>query len=131
MTSNTIAIGISLILIGSAFAWTKLTPHTAAQTAAPEPVVVDAAGIQHITLATKSGYHPKEVVARAGASTTLTFITNNTFDCSANLLIPALTYKTQLPPTGTTTIALGTHAAGDEITGACSTTGIGFKIRFE
>lgn len=131
MTSNTIAIGISLALIGSALAWTNLVPHTAAQTVTPEPVTVDAAGIQHITLTAKSGYHPKEVVARAGASTTLTFITDNTFDCSASLLIPSLTYKTQLPPTGTTTIALGTHTAGEEITGACSTVGIGFKIRFE
>lgn len=131
MTSRTLAFIISATLIGSALAWTRYAPHTSAQQSTVSAAVIERDGTQYITLLAKSGYHPKELTVRADTPTELTFVTDNTFDCSSSVTIPTLTYTTQLPATGTTTVALGTHKAGDIVTGGCSVSSYGFKIRFE
>jgi plastocyanin domain-containing protein len=131
MKSNILAVTLSFALIGGALAWTQYAPRVEAQASLPSAVTVDSNGIQHVTLIAKSGYHPKEITVRAGIPTKLTLLTDNTFDCSSSVTIPALTYKTQLPPTGTTTVALGTRTAGEEITGGCSMSMYGFKVTFE
>ena len=132
--NNTIALIVTTIIISGAVAFTVLKPTQTAPliTQEPEnPVVIREDGTQQITINVKSGYHPRSVTAKAGIPTEVTFITNNNFDCSNDILIPALQTRTQLEPTGTQTVALGTHEAGKVISGGCSMNMYNFNITFE
>ena len=132
--NNTIALIATAIIIGGAVAFTVLSPTETAPLSSLEPatpVEIRADGTQAITINVKSGYHPRAVVAKAGIPTEVTFITNNNFDCSNDILIPALGNKTQLAPTDTKTVALGTRTAGETISGGCSMSMYNFNITFQ
>src|SRR3989338_6466427 len=132
--NNTIALIVTAIIISGAVAFTVLKPTQTAPliTQEPEnPVVIRDDGTQAITINVKSGYHPRSVTAKAGIPTEVTFITNNNFHCSNDILIPALGNKTQLAPTDTKTVALGTRTAGETISGGCSMSMYNFNITFQ
>jgi len=88
-------------------------------------------GKQVIEIAVKGGYSPKVVTAKAGVPTVLRFVTDNTFDCSSSLSIPAINYRNNLPRTGTTDVDVPAQAAGTKLQGACSMGMYGFTVDFE
>jgi len=83
------------------------------------------------TITVKAGYFPREVVLPADRKTVLRFITNNTYDCSASLLIAKLRIEKFLPPTGNTDIVLPAQPAGTELMAGCSMGMYSFKIKFQ
>lgn len=87
-------------------------------------------GIQNIYVEARNGYNPNLVEAKAGVESQLVLVTNNTYDCSAAIIIPELDYQAFLPPSGETIIKIPPQAAGSEIQGACSMGHYGFRIKF-
>jgi plastocyanin domain-containing protein len=86
---------------------------------------------QIIEVLARGGYSPRQITAKAGISSILRMSTQNTFDCSSALTVPALNYRAYLPPTGITEIPIPPQKPGTVITGLCSMGMYSFKIRFE
>ncbi|MEI7750125.1 MAG: cupredoxin domain-containing protein [Candidatus Moraniibacteriota bacterium] len=92
---------------------------------------VNTDGKQIIEIAVKGGYSPKSITAKAGVPTVLRFVTDNTFDCSSSLSIPAINYRNNLPRTGTTDVDVPAQTAGTTLRGACSMGMYSFTVDFE
>ena len=90
--------------------------------------VVD--GTQVIALTAKGRYSPSVSTARANIPTVLRMKTSGTFDCSSALVIPALGYSANLPPTGITDIKIPPQKAGATLRGMCAMGMYTFAIDF-
>ena len=87
--------------------------------------------LQIINLTAKGGYFPNNVTAKAGIPSELNIKTQNTFDCSSALYIPALNFNEILKPNGITKIQIPAQESGKTITGSCSMRMYSFAITFE
>jgi Cu+-exporting ATPase len=87
-------------------------------------------GKQIITLGVKGGYSPRITNAKANMPTILRLVTNNTFDCSSAVSIPALGYRANLPQSGTTEVEIPSQTAGVSIQGTCGMGMYNFKLEF-
>lgn len=87
-------------------------------------------GIQYITINAQNGYSPRISNAQANIPTKLIVKTNNTYDCSAALVIKSANYQKLLPQTGEETIDLGTPTQGTT-QGLCSMGMYSFTINFK
>lgn len=130
MKSTILALIVSAGIIGAAVLWIAVRPQPASSDPTPSSAILDSTGTQHVTLVAHNGYHPHSFTAKANTPTILTLVTDNTFDCSANVTIATLHYTTQLPATGTTTIDLGIRSSGETIIGGCASNSNGFTIVF-
>ncbi len=74
---------------------------------------------QRIKILARGGYTPNQVTAAANKDTVLEIETKGTYDCSSSISIPALNYRTNLPPTGTTEIKISAAQAKDSIEILC------------
>ena len=125
-----ISLAVTTVLIGWAFWVVSAKPSAdTSGTGAPTAVVVD--GTQIIDITAKGGYSPRVVVAKAGVPTTLRVTTNGTFDCSASVVIPKLSYQKFLPSTGTTDIAISAEQAQGTLQGLCAMGMYNFQIKFQ
>ncbi len=121
-----ISIVVSVLLIGGAF-W--LATQSSGGAASGTATVVD--GIQYVDISAKGGYSPRVVSAKAGMPTVLRVKTSGTFDCSASLVIPKLSYQKFLQSSGTEEIRIGSEQAQGTMQGLCSMGMYNFQIRFE
>jgi len=71
------------------------------------------------------------VVAKAGIPTMLRINTNGTFDCSASVVIPKLSYQKFLQPSGTEDIEITAEKAQGTLQGLCSMGMYNFQIKFQ
>lgn len=88
-------------------------------------------GTQFIDLTAKGGYSPRSIVAKAGVPTVLRMTTNGTFDCSASLVIPKLSYQKFLQSSGIEEIPLSADQARGTLRGTCLMGMYGFQIKFQ
>jgi len=88
-------------------------------------------GVQYITINAKGGYFPKVSTAKAGIPTKLIVKTDDTFDCSAALVVRSVGFQNILPQTGETEIDLGIPKAGEPLEGVCGMGMYSFKVNFE
>lgn len=97
-----------------------------------EPFVVSqfVDGKQIIEIKAKGGYTPREILAKADILTVIKIKTQGTFDCSSVLVIPALSYRTNLTPSGVTEIEVPPQKTGAVINGTCAMGMYGFSIKF-
>lgn len=121
-----VSIVVSVLLIGGAL-W--LATQSSGGTASAAATIVD--GVQYVDIAAKGGYSPRVVTAKAGMPTVLRVKTNGTFDCSASLVIPKLSYQKFLQPSGTEEIRIGSEQAQGTMQGLCSMAMYNFQIRFQ
>lgn len=87
-------------------------------------------GIQYITVRAKGGYLPRVSTAKAGIPTKLIVKTENTYDCSASLIVRSLGFQKILSRTGEEVIDIGTPRAGESLRGICSMGMYNFLINF-
>lgn len=87
-------------------------------------------GIQYITINAKGGYSPRVSKSLAGIPTKIIIKTNNTFDCSASLVVRSLNFQKILPQTGEEIIDAGIPTAGSVVQGVCSMGMYSFVINF-
>src|SRR5487761_2721938 len=109
-TKTIISLAVSAVLIGLAFWFVSLKPGAeSAGVAASTATIVD--GKQFVDISAKGGYSPRVVVAKAGVPTVLRVTTNGTFDCSASVVIPKLSYQKFLKSSGTEEITIPAEQA--------------------
>lgn len=129
-TRTIISLAISAVLIGWAFFLVSAKPAADAGAGeAPTATIVD--GKQVIDITAKGGYSPRVVVAKAGVPTTLRMTTNGTFDCSASVVIPKLSYQKFLQPSGIQEIPISAEQAQGTLQGLCAMGMYNFQIKFE
>ena len=87
-------------------------------------------GTQIITITAKGGYSPKVTTAKAGMPTVIHMDTRGTFDCSSAVVIPSLSYRGNLPPSGETSIDVPPQQAGSTMRGLCAMGMYNFSINF-
>jgi plastocyanin domain-containing protein len=125
-----ISLAVSAALIGGALMVVSLGSSTQSETVAvPTATIVD--GKQIIDISAKGGYSPRVVVAKAGVPTVLRVTTNGTFDCSASVVIPKLSYQKFLQPSGTEDIAISAEQAQGTLQGLCAMGMYNFQIKFQ
>lgn len=86
-------------------------------------------GVQYVTIKTRGGYKPRVSEIQAGIPTKLIMETGGTYDCSADLSIPAISYRKLLNPTGEEIIDAGTFVSGQTLTGGCGMGMYNFSVR--
>ncbi|MFH0890441.1 MAG: cupredoxin domain-containing protein [Candidatus Liptonbacteria bacterium] len=97
----------------------------------PSPASVSVIdGRQVIEVLARGGYTPHKINAQAGIPTVLKVRTQNTFDCSASLVIPQMNYRKMLSPLGTEEIVISAEKAQGVLRGLCSMGMYGFEINF-
>lgn len=124
-----ISLAISGVIIACAFWLVSAKPGTDSTVAAATAVMVD--GKQIIDITAKGGYSPRSITAKAGVPTILRMNTNGTFDCSASVVIPKLSYQKFLQPSGTEEIAISAEQAQGTLQGLCAMGMYNFQIKFE
>ena len=124
-----ISVLISTILIASAFWATSPKSGDTGITATSSVVTVN--GTQVIDITAKGGYEPRLIAAKANVPTVLRVKTSGTYDCSASLVIPKLSYQKFLEPTAIEEIQISAEKATGTLQGLCSMGMYGFQIRFE
>jgi plastocyanin domain-containing protein len=87
-------------------------------------------GVQYITIDAKGGYSPQTTEAQAGIPTKLIVKTNDTYDCSATLVIHSVGFQKILPQTGETEIDIGIPKAGVPLQGVCGMGMYNFEVDF-
>lgn len=87
-------------------------------------------GKQVITISAKGGYLPRITTAKAGVPTVMKVSTRGTFDCSSALVIPTLSYRNNLPPSGETLIDVPPQEPGSVLKGLCAMGMYNFQVRF-
>lgn len=117
-----LVVAISIIFVGSF----KLNSNSSASVLNSEMIE----GIQYVKIKAKAGYTPEISSAEGGLPTKLIVTTEESFDCSAALIIRSIDYKKILPQTGEEIIDLGTPKEGDSIEGVCSMGMYSFVVNF-
>ncbi|HEY4500865.1 MAG TPA: cupredoxin domain-containing protein [Candidatus Paceibacterota bacterium] len=123
-----VSVAISGLLIGGAFWFVSLGQN---DDAGDTSVVSMIDGKQVIDISAKGGYSPRKVIAKAGVLTILRVKTSGTFDCSASLVIPKLSYQKFLQPSGTEDIIIPAGKAQGTLQGLCSMGMYNFQIIFQ
>lgn len=129
MKSIFVSVAVSGLLVGGAFWLVSLNPDAVEGDVASAVSISD--GKQVIDISAKGGYSPRLVTAKAGMPTILRVSTNGTFDCSASLVIPKLSYQKFLQPSGTEDIIIAPEQAQGTLQGLCSMGMYNFQIKFE
>ena len=88
-------------------------------------------GKQVVEILARGGYSPARTVAKSGVDTILRVKTQNTFDCSASLVIPSLGYRQFLKQNGTEDIIVPADKAQGTLRGLCSMGMYSFEVSFE
>lgn len=133
--ATALAIVAAGALIGAAILFSGINSaspgaNTNRGTEAPVNNVQMVDGVQVVEITARTGYRPGKSVAKAGVPTKVRFITNNNYDCSSSVRIPAIGYQNFLPSTGTTDVDLGTPTAG-VLRGTCGMGMYSFEITFK
>jgi sulfite exporter TauE/SafE len=90
---------------------------SAAETGSAAPVAANGGLILQVE---NEGYFPQTLKAPAGQDVTLNLVTNKTYSCSRDFVIPALNFYQLLPDTGTVQVSIPAQASGSKIFFTCS-----------
>ena len=130
MKSILTSIALSVLIIGGAYFLSQDNNGTNAGAISNVNNVTLDNGKQIIEIKVRGGYQPKISTAKAGVPTTLRFITENAFDCSASIRIQSLNIFKLLPQSGTTDIDLGTSTTAN-LQGTCGMGMYPFEVDFQ
>jgi sulfite exporter TauE/SafE len=83
----------------------------------PQPAAADGSIILEVQ---NSGYFPTTLKAPAGQDFTLNLVTDQTYSCARDFVIPALNYYELLPDTGTVQVNIPAQKAGSTLFFTCS-----------
>jgi sulfite exporter TauE/SafE len=119
-----VTVNGGLNILGSPFSAQNMTRNlfpsaeaSASQTGAAVPV---AANGELLLQVENSGYFPRSLQAPAGQDVTLNLVTNKTYSCSRDFVIPALNFYQLLPDTGTVQVSIPAQAKGSKLYFTCS-----------
>jgi uncharacterized protein len=70
--------------------------------------------------ASNRGYSPQRLYAKAGESILLNIVTDNTFSCARDFVIPSIGFEALLPRTGTVPVTIPAQVVGTVMRFSCS-----------
>ncbi|MFH1145712.1 MAG: cupredoxin domain-containing protein [bacterium] len=111
-----VAVIVILIGIGGYLVNKRFNQQFENQTAG---AVGEENGAQTVVIQVKAGYNPNKITVQRGKPVKLVFQTNNTYDCSRSLVIPALGVRKVLPENGTEVVEFTPDKTGS-ISFSCS-----------
>ena len=100
----------------------------AAETGSTSPVAANRGLVLQVG---NEGYFPQTLKATAGKAFTLNLVTNQTYSCARDFVIPALDYYELLPDTGTVQVDIPAQEKGSTLFFTCSMGMYTGQIRFE
>jgi sulfite exporter TauE/SafE len=113
-----------LNLMGSPLSFQNLTRNLTLSPSSSNPKVVGPqstqAGNQLILNVENNGYFPAVLRAPAGKDLKLNLVTDNTYSCALDFLIPALDFYQMLPPSGTVQVDIPAQEKGSTMYFTCS-----------
>ncbi len=120
-----VTINGGLNLLGSPFSFNNLTrgvlPSSSSVSAPDSSSARASAPNGQLTLNVQGdGYFPQTLKAPANISLTLNLITNQTYSCARDFVIPALNYYKLLPATGSEQVTIPPQPAGTKLFFTCS-----------
>lgn len=122
-TSTIVSIVISLALIGG-----TLYAVSGSEVAQSQNIEIRD-GVQYVTVLAKNGYSPRVSQIQAGMPTKLIVKTDDTFDCSASLVVRSIGFEKVLASTGEEVIDIGVPQPGETVLGVCSMGMFNFKLK--
>ena len=128
-----ITINGGLNLLGSPVSFQNLTrnrlpSNSASASAARVTSVGEGDAVLYVQ---NQGYFPQTISAPAGKVFTLNLVTNKTYSCSRDFVIPALNYYQLLPDTGTVQVNIPAQEKGSTLFFTCSMGMYTGQIMFE
>lgn len=130
MQKNTIiSVVISIALIGGTLYFVSDKSASSVGEAAQSQNVEIRDGVQYVTITAKGGYSPRITQVKGGLPTKLVMRTNETYDCSALLMIRSVGFQKMLQSTGEEVIDLGVPKSGEKIWGVCGMGMYSFQIK--
>jgi len=100
----------------------------AAETGSTSPVAANRGLVLQVG---NEGYFPQTLKATAGKAFTLNLVTNQTYSCARDFVIPALDYYELLPDTGTVQVNIPAQEKGSTLFFTCSMGMYTGQIQFE
>jgi sulfite exporter TauE/SafE len=119
-----ITVNSGLNILGSPLSFQNMTrglvPSAEASASQTAPTAPVAANGELILQVENEGYFPQTLKAPAGQDVTLNLVTNKTYSCSRDFVIPALNYYQLLPDTGTVQVSIPAQEEGSKLYFTCS-----------
>src|SRR6266545_143565 len=119
-----VTINGGLNVLGSQLSFQNLTRNLLPSNNGSAPVA-QAAGSSFtdkdvVLYVQNQGYFPQTISAPAGKAFTLNLVTNKTYSCARDFVIPALDYYELLPDTGTVQVSIPAQEKGNTLFFTCS-----------
>jgi hypothetical protein len=112
-----VTLNSGLNLIGSPLSFENITRGMSS----PSPEQADVVSEGDLTLFVENqGYFPQTLRAKANAPVSLNLVTNKTYSCARDFVIPALSYYELLPDTGKVVVDIPAQAPGTRMFFTCS-----------
>ncbi len=119
-----VTVNGGLNILGSPLSFQNMTrslvPSAEASASQTESAVPVAANGELILQVENDGYFPQTLKAPAAQDVTLNLVTNKTYSCSRDFVIPALNFYQLLPDTGTVQVSIPAQAKGSKLYFTCS-----------
>jgi len=118
-----VTVNSGLNILGSPIAFQNLTRNLLPSNSRAMPVVQSsqpAVEGEVVLYVQNEGYFPQTLSAPAGKDFTLNLVTDQTFSCSRDFVIPALNYYELLPDTGTVKVNIPAQQKGSTLFFTCS-----------
>ncbi len=112
-----VTVNSGLNILGSPLSFQNLTRNLFPLAQASQPVTAEGEVVLYVQ---NEGYFPQTLRAPAGKDLTLNLVTNQTYSCSRDFVIPALNYYELLPDTGTVKVNIPAQAKGSTLYFTCS-----------
>ena len=118
-----VTVNSGLNILGSPLSFQNLTRGLVPSNSGSEPVAQSsqpAAEGEVVLYVQNEGYFPQTLSAPAGKDFTLNLVTDETYSCSRDFVIPALDYYELLPDTGTVKVSIPAQEKGSTLFFTCS-----------
>lgn len=119
-----VTINGGLNVLGSPLSFSNLTrsllPAANNSPVQANPVQAATAGDGLVVYVENAGYFPQTLSAAANEALTLSLITDQTYSCARDFVIPALDYYELLPDTGTVQVSIPAQPKGTKLFFTCS-----------
>jgi sulfite exporter TauE/SafE len=118
-----VTVNSGLNILGSPLSFQNLTRSLLQSNNGPEPVAQSPQPVTEgevVLYVQNEGYFPQTLSAPAGKDFTLNLVTDETYSCSRDFVIPALDYYELLPDTGTVKVNIPAQEQGSTLFFTCS-----------